>query len=1020
MTQVLSGDALTYWRWHRQFPLGHLVVWVPERVVQRRVNQASFSYPVSVLTVDNPDGDTGDLADVEISMMIKVSDSSGNEKGWTRAHKNATTNTIYIHPTGRGDIDFADDDIIEVYDHYVPYALIPYIDPTGILYKDYDLLFSDQTDNFPPVANAGPARAGRVDPDTGLLRVTLNASSSFAVAAGASISTYLWDIKDCTLVSGPLTAASITIDVPPGQRWVKVTVTDSNSATAVARVPIYAEDGHNYISYPCRLARRAYNAHVEGWEGTFDLYGADVSQFPEHALLIYWEDEYFGTHNGSLNGYTGAEHIKFVGYNTHELVYLEPYQSQTTVNGRSVRSLLGRRPAFPQTARRDATPATWGEVADLDWWRMIIYLLMFHSNVLELCDLEKPDFAGNYPVVRLDTDAGSLASQIDYLARGVCARLTCDRQGKLLLRRIPHLMSDSERASFDPIVEITAADILADPGPHFERPGWDEVAWLEATAIDSDTSTITPLMAISPGTTPGQGLNIGRFDNLLAQNQTELNLWTGHEYARRNSRRDGKRVVRQGTLTLAHRGDVIDPAWQRPFTLTLPASSNNRGLAFSADRMIPMVVDVAYDHTKLTSTDRLQFEAECKGAPAETVEVQGETIADQPVAEYQDIIVVDNTYSSDLPSAPNLVYIADEAYVWRCENFTDATPSFDTVLNVSGLVGGGYYLRDFMVDSLSPRTKAQMVCTNGTYTKLYGTTNLSDSSPTWSLLQTWTHNCERAYLVSSNQEFSGANAWFLMVQISGSTGCKVYHSHDWWSNVTTVDPDTSWVSGSKYGFALSLNWASASSGVVLCASGTGSNPRVKKSTNGGASFGTTITAFDNNNYYYSPHGILIPWIEDPNEQKLYVVGGSSSSVDAYVKYTDDGGSTFDDITPTYSGNLYGGGRRNDRTREILHAYVNDTNPQRLALIGAISDDNGGSGQNQRFFVTDDRGDDGWTMKHEFSTEDAYVVGGWPYDPDIFFISCSNKLLYTNDAGATMTSKTPVGYSQGVRCVPIWI
>ncbi len=79
----------------------------------------------------------------------------------------------------------------------------------------------------------------------------------------------------------------------------------------------------------------------------------------------------------------------------------------------------------------------------------------------------------------------------------------------------------------------------------------------------------------------------------------------------------------------------------------------------------------------------------------------------------------------------------------------------------------------------------------------------------------------------------------------------------------------------------------------------------------------------------------------------------------------------------------------------------------------------GSGVDQRFFRSADRGSS-WTMQFALSGYTGHAVGGWPYDADIFFISCSDRLLYTADSGATVSRKEWTGYTNGVWCEPIWI
>jgi hypothetical protein len=316
--------------------------------------------------------------------------------------------------------------------------------------------------------------------------------------------------------------------------------------------------------------------------------------------------------------------------------------------------ILQQRPAFVQTVRRDATPATWAEVKGLDWWKTIVYLLKFHSNLLELVNLERPAFYNQYPVPRLDSEAGTLYDQLDFLAKANFCAFTCDQQGTLYLRRVPHFMNASERAAFTPVAALTAADLVGDgQGPRLERPHWDALAWMRASALIADDDTSVPLLAIAPGTTPGQGPQIDSLDRILVLSQADFNERAGHVYAYRQSRRDGARVLRRGDVVLAGNGDVFDPAWQEVFTLTLDASSNRRGFVFDAARMVPTELDVAIDHENGVSLPRLTLEQETRGAPATTEAVPTTTVNDMPPQDYEPTVIIEplNATGSGLKSA---------------------------------------------------------------------------------------------------------------------------------------------------------------------------------------------------------------------------------------------------------------------------------------------------------------------------------------------------------------------------------
>jgi hypothetical protein len=1014
---VLTGDALTRWRTHPQVVEGKCVVWIPDRVASRRVNQASFTYPVSTLAFDNPDGDPGDMGDVEAGLMITFRDGTdGAVKGTSRA-RSVDGSTLHIHPVGQGDVSFLDDDTIDIYDMYQPYALIPYISPDGTLYKDFDVAYTDQTDAFPPVANANPDRlAGEVDPSTNKLRVTFDALGwlpSFAM--DGTISGYLWDIKDGTLVSGTLTDAQITVDFPPGKRWVKLTVMASNGASGIKRVPIWAADdgaagGGTYAAHKARLARRGYGSHQSGWELSLEFDEPDASTVPEHALVLFWTPKRYGAWKGDVTGVS----LAFMGWVTNELLGMEPLWSDVTFNARGPLAILQQRPAFPQTVRRATSPANWAQVKGLDWWKTVVYLLMFHSNVLELCDIERPDYYADLPLKRLDSQAGTLYDQVRFLANAAWGAFTCDAGGRLFLRRNPHLMTGTERWGWTPIVNLTASDLVGESqGPRFERATWDSLAWLRGGAILADPDDINAVLAITPGTLPGQGAAQENVDQRLVQTQIEFNERLGHLYAYRQGRRDGRRVMRRGTLTLAHDGDAVDPAWQEVVTLSMDAASNRRGYAFDTARLVPVGMDVSYDFENGTMLPRLTVEEETRGAAGETVIPSSDTVDDQDPPPYEEPPLIDPPPPDTGDGGPIDWSVADGyaatlTEIRRSRAFAQAGRTWEVVFEAASDVGAGWEVHDFQCSNLDPANHAQVVVTNTTSeTRIYGTTNLDDATPTWSLLETFPYKSRRAKLWYS----IFPNVVFLMISPDQNT-LHVFHTHDTWST-RTDQLDIGGIGLGEHTFFISNQAAGQAKGLVVATYGSGANhPQITRSTNYGGSFSVLVFEFDD---FYVPTDVHIPFEGNEAEQILYVLGGTGSTDDAFIQRSTDGGSSWVNISPTYDTYLHGGGLRAELLRKTIYDWTQDS--QKLAAILTPSQDR--IGADQKVFVSDDGGDT-WVHKYTLgSSVRAYYIGGWPYDVNVLYVCCDDRLIVSTDRGDTWEQIQWTGYEDGLVFVPIW-
>lgn len=990
---ALTGTALTRWRSHPQMVRGFLYLHVGSVVFDRRVNMPSgLTYPRAQVTYDNPDGHGGLYTDVAVGTTVKVLDGSTSVfKGWAYIRKAATATTLYIGPVGQGDLNLADNDRLQVLDDYRLHADIPNIDgTTGVQYKRYDLAYGNQNTYIPPLANCTWTTPTLFVDDSDVITVTLDATGSRAIADGASLSSsaYTWDLGDGTRTVGGLHDSQITATFPAGVRYVTLTLTDSNGRQSVKRLLIPAFTGEDDpLLYPCQVSRRGGSAE-SGWEASFSLLAANASAFPEGAPVLYFEAEYFGNTTGPLDGHC----VKFTGWVSSQTTSIQPLTSGHVVNAKGPLGILAERPAFPQTVERAASPAAWHQVKGLDWWKAVFYLLYWHSNALELCNLERPAFYADYPALRLDADAGTLVEQITFLAKAARARFTCDARGDFYLRAWPQLMPASERAALTTTVTLVDSD-WSEEGLELEYRDADDVAWVRGSAIVASTSVVTAVLSIAPGTTPGQGVAIETLDRQLVVDQADLNARTGHYYAWRNSRRDGQRTTRQLRLPLLHRGDVFDPAWMEWVKFTLAASSNRRGLAFSGTRFVLSAVECTYDHEAGVSAESLTLEEETSGAPGVTQVVPVDAIEDSPLPETVDDPPQDFIPTDPTAIPPDLVYALTQWELRRSRDFTSDPPTWSS--NLFSLPGGFTFF-DFALDLFDPKNKAYAVIASATEVRLIGTATLENEAPTWDTLQTWSYAIRGALLQGT---IVGQGTWFLALAQTDDH-VHVLHSHDAWANATVVE-NVSFANGTGPALAVSANAAS----LVLVGYGKGypeSQFGLNRSSNWGASFASYYRNYND----FAPTLVALPWQDE--DHYVYLAHQD------FLLRSANGGVTWADISPVTGASDKWGGRRENRATRNWTCHV--TNTLKQALVGwrpTIPH------PTPRFFISENRGDS-WTDKGEMPEREAKSIGSWPYDEQTYFVSGGAKLLYTTDDGDTWAEKQWATYADGIWCVPVWI
>lgn len=632
------------WRTHPQTVSTYLYILNPDVVLARRVNQTAFTYPVVELTYDDPDGGAGVYTDVEVGQTLQVLSSAGAHKGFARV-KTITDTTLGIAPVSRGDLAFANNDQLRVLDDFRLWSKIPHINSLGIQFKDYDRVFLAVSAQ-PPVANASPWYAGLIDPDTELVTVALDATGSFAVAEGASLASYLWDVKDGTITTGTDSDPQITATFPAGYRWVSLTVTDSSGNSHTARTLVVAATESTALQ---AVVTQLNGSLENGWAAGFQVLEADVSQYPLGTPVIFWTEEKYGSTAGSLNGYAGREHVKFCGWLTDDTALIQPYSSDWTIAAQNAYGILQGLPGFSQTTERSASPTSWYHVADLTWWRHVHYLMLWHSTLLDVCDVERPAFFASYDVLRLDADAGTLTDQYRFIAEAIAGRFTVDHLNRVYWRRNPHLMSSSDRASLTTIVTLQDTDWtdrLDIPTRH--RP---QANVIFGAAVIASASAAAACKAAAPGTSPGQGARQDSVDRWLVTSQSDLNERLGRYYALQNI--DEPRLP----IQILNGGLIADPAWQEWVKLTTSAA-NTRGKSYTDQKFVLVSVSVRYDAESGTSLEAWELE---KAAPDTVASAITVVLPRDEPPEDEDYIPDDGGYEEQPP--PPYDYLPDDDFI---------------------------------------------------------------------------------------------------------------------------------------------------------------------------------------------------------------------------------------------------------------------------------------------------------------------------------------------------------------------
>lgn len=659
----------------------------PTVVFRARVNLVgSFEYPIQYIPYYNVT--LGTEADIKPGMTVILGSSLGSDNhGRQRVRLAATPISIFVGISSQGvhdgELTLEQDDYIEVWDDRRLWAKIPVIDPEGNIYKDTNLEVDDRTTEPPPVAAMGTSGLCGTEVG-GVLRFDFDGTYSFAVAPGATISSYLWDPADGTIVDGTATSATVGIEFEPGFRYIKLTVTDSNGKESYTERPIFVDESDHSLSFD--------GFDIEEWDVTDIGQGISLkimrdipkTTYPDGTLIMIWEREPADPGD--------RDHMVIVGWEDEETAQhtatrrgLRKNTSITVLDGAG---RLDQLPGFPQNLSRDETrdtelvpEVTWNYfVGDVDLKIYLIYILMWHSTALEVLDFVFDFDGSDYKFVMLGSDGATLWDQVDRRAKAFVPNfcLTCDRQGRIMIVPDPMLRDLSERTNVIQAV-ITEADWIE---IEFKRRRHPKNHWTKGEAVAAGTTQpIGTFFCRAPGLIPGQGPGEVTQGEQLALSQVDLNKSTGHRHARDNSEFDVVSII--AAVNDIGDSDLIpwrelEPAYKEWITLDISAdSAAYRGITWADQRLLLKRVNISNERGEhgLQRVVKIEAEVETVGTPAVTEEVEQVPDVNEPPPPY--IPVEPPPF---IPEGEDLVLgIGYDGHVYRTTNFSAGTPTWDEV-----------------------------------------------------------------------------------------------------------------------------------------------------------------------------------------------------------------------------------------------------------------------------------------------------------------------------------------------------
>lgn len=714
--------------------IGYVYMAQPDVIFEAPL-QGAFYNNGAIVALDYGTPTIGAFGDIEPEQTLELWDSDSNAYGRQRIRKAATASAIFVgrSPNGSrsGELQPESGATIKVYDERRVWGKIPYIDPaSGTQYKD-ELPWPGDNAAQPPVANAGPDRlvltagsSAEIDLDA------LGSVPSFAVRSGATLSSYLWDIADGTLTSGTLTSSAISVDFPRGERYVTLTVTDSNGISHTGYVFVVVAQPDDCL--PVQRGQERIRRDGVTWQFQIDPANLPAGVRPGGKVLYSQHQDYA----------LGEVALRFSGWLGTEIAKLErarDLRRAITITGHDIAGRLRQLYGFEQTVALGSAGGTgWYKMPDASIDRLTHYYWQWHTNALSLADFKWSAQGGTYPLPRFTTDGATLWAQGARLARAIGYELTCNTQGQLRVLGDPIALPTAAQASeFGLPTQRTAVEITtltetdygeyALPGETPPRHYWH---FAEAVVASSSVSGISAVRCAAPSRTPGQGSQLIPQDSeQLVVGQDELNVRTGNRYASRTNPRMGK-----ATLTMVKTRHYIEPANLEWLRVIWPAAERARygHLSAAGERYLVEEIINRYDAQSAQKESEFILEREFVGVPAETVPIP--VSAEAQYADWDDFYVpldiapLGDLWGGLVPGAQRILAVLSDGSIAVTTDFD--TPSWEggptwVVYDHSATLGSSVVAYSFQ--AAATNVSAWLV----TPTAIWHAANLQAASPTF-------------------------------------------------------------------------------------------------------------------------------------------------------------------------------------------------------------------------------------------------------------------------------------------------
>jgi hypothetical protein len=594
MARAATSPELVLFRTPEQKSRPRAAIFSPTTIYTARINQ-TFTSLDGVLEITY-DGGSGTLSDVLPDMTVCIGSSAGAWDVGICRLRSIDATKVYI--AQEASISFADNQYLTIVDDFGLYAKHVLIS-SGVPYMDGGVAYTDQHANPDPVPIMGGNRV--VEKTGSTVSQTFDWTYCY-MPDGTAVTGFVTTAPGSTSITGGTTTAPTITWNSVGWKKVYLTLTGANGKVFWGVRYVFIWDATNEPAHVVP-GQNGQDVDSGGWEFSMTLFdNCDLTSIRDHALVIVFTEDHYGSTNTQIGPLTGCENILFTGWIAKESINMNPEQGAVEFTAYSAQYWMQRIPSYPDGVEiTSGAPTAWTEFQNLTVDKGVWHFLHWRTTATRIMDCF---LSGDTKYTQeVSSLAGNLWEQIKEMAFDqIFARPGVTEYNQLYIQVYPNLMPLADRTGIPTVMDIQTQDWAGRLA--FDRVTVPECAVVAASGVYVTAAGVgTPYFSLAPGHTYPHYGTIESIERLLVASQSQANTLTALYRAWRNN------PLPEIPIPLAANNRLIGCFPNQFCSITIDANDNVRGYAYSG-KLIPTSKTYVFDEKRGYLHTELTFEAE--------------------------------------------------------------------------------------------------------------------------------------------------------------------------------------------------------------------------------------------------------------------------------------------------------------------------------------------------------------------------------------------------------------------------